>query len=214
MKTLALALGLAAVSTTAALAATDIRSLDANGDRFATFAEATGAVPGLTKADFRDIDLNRDNRLSSVELQSAEAQTVFSRYVVTGAGVAQFSAVDTNGDNFVSFTELAGAYPGLSANDWNEVGGRDDNRVSSTEYYGEEARVVLARSSGDVTDLVALNAVDADGSRFASFAELNAAFPGLSDIDFGDIDQNSDNRISFSELNDIETRTILGRAQQ
>ena len=211
MKTLTLALAATALSATAALAASDIQSLDTNGDRFASYAEASAAYPALSRADFRILDVNKDNRLSSVELQAGEAQAVFARS--TGAfGSLDLAAVDTDGDNFVSFFELAGAYPGLSANDWKEIDGLSGDRLTASEFYAIETQVILDQSTETAEGFVALDAVDVDGSHFASFGELSAAYPGLSDIDFDDIDLNNDNRISFTELNAIDTRTILDRA--
>ncbi len=211
MKTLTLAFAAAALSATSAFAATDIRSLDTDGDRFASFAETDAAFPGFTRSDFRTVDANRDNRLSSVELQSADAQAVFNRY--NGANFVDLAAVDTDGDNFVSFSELADAYPGLSANDWRAIAGLDGTRVSANALYELETQIILDQSTG-VSEFVALDNVDTDGSRFATFGELSASYPGLSAIDFNEIDANNDNRISFNELIDIESRTVLGRAQR
>ena len=160
------------------------------------------------------IDTNNDTRLSSVELQNAEAQSVISRYAGATGGFVDLASVDTDGDNFVSFSELADVYPGLSANDWRAIDLRGDNRLTSAELSAVETQVVLDRSTGSTSDFVALDAIDLDGSRFASFGELSGAFPGLTAIDFSDIDRNNDNRISFNELNDIDSRTILGRAQR
>ena len=211
MKTLTLAFAAAALSATSAFAATDIRSLDTDGDRFTSFAETDAALPGFTRSDFRTVDANRDNRLSSVELQSADAQAVFNRY--NGANFVDLAAVDTDGDNFVSFSELADAYPGLSANDWRAIAGLDGTRVSANALYELETQIILDQSTG-VSEFVALDNVDTDGSRFATFGELSASYPGLSAIDFNEIDANNDNRISFNELIDIESRTVLGRAQR
>ena len=213
MKALTLALIAGAISATTAFAATDIQSVDRNGDRFASYDELTGAFPGLTRSDFRDIDVNGDRRVSSVELQAPEAQTVVSRYAAGADTLVDMAVVDTNGDNFVSFSELAGAYPGLSANDWRAIAGLDGTRVSANALYELETQIILDQSTG-VSEFVALDNVDTDGSRFATFGELSASYPGLSAIDFNEIDANNDNRISFNELIDIESRTVLGRAQR
>ena len=211
MKTLTLAIAATALSASAALAAGDIQTVDRNGDRFASFAELSASYPGLTTSDFRGIDANKDNRVSSVELQSPAAQSIVSRYAVGTDGLLDVAAVDTNGDNFVSFTELAAAYPGLSATDWAEIVGSEDGRLNSGELYAIETQAILDRHAGGET-FVALNAVDTDGSNFASLVELQNSYPGLSALDFNEIDQNGDNRVSFDELYDIDSRTILGRS--
>ena len=211
MKALTLALVAGAISVTTAFAATDIQSVDRNGDRFASYDELTGAFPGLTRSDFRDIDVNSDRRVSSVELQAPDAQAVVSRYAAGADSLVDMAVVDTNGDNFVSFSELAGVYPGLSANDWNGIAGSDDNRLSAGEFYAPDTQVILDQNLG-VAGFVALDAVDGDGSNFATLGELRNAYPGLSDLDFADIDTNNDNRISFDELYAAEAQIVLGKS--
>ncbi len=210
MKTLTLALAASALSATAVFAATDIQSVDRNGDRFASYDELTGAVPGLTRSDFRDIDTNGDRRVSSVELLAPDAQAVVNRYALGADTLVDIARVDTNGDNFVSFSELAGVYPGLSATDWNGIAGSDDNRLNAGEFYATDTQVILNQNLGS-TAFVALDAVDADGSNFATLGELRGAYPGLSAIDFADIDTNSDNRISFDELYAVDAQVVLGQ---
>lgn len=51
----------------------DLASMDANGDNFLDMDELKGGYPAVTPSDFRTIDLNRDNRVSSVELLSPTA---------------------------------------------------------------------------------------------------------------------------------------------
>ena len=58
----------------------DIAAIDANGDTFADFDEMVAAYPGFDSEDFEAIDANDDNRVSSQELYSEEAQEIVSRY--------------------------------------------------------------------------------------------------------------------------------------
>ena len=51
----------------------DLASLDANGDNFLSMEELKGGYPAVTAFDFQTIDLNRDNRISSVEYLSPTA---------------------------------------------------------------------------------------------------------------------------------------------
>ena len=52
----------------------DLADLDTNGDNFVSMDELKGGYPKVTNADFRTIDLNDDNRISSVELLAPTAE--------------------------------------------------------------------------------------------------------------------------------------------
>lgn len=52
----------------------DLADIDSDGDRFLSMEELKGAYPKATNADFRTIDLNKDNRISSVELLAPTAE--------------------------------------------------------------------------------------------------------------------------------------------
>ena len=52
----------------------DLADLDTNGDRFLSMEELKGGYPKVTNADFDTIDLNKDNRISSVELLAPTAE--------------------------------------------------------------------------------------------------------------------------------------------
>ncbi len=52
----------------------DMADLDSNGDRFLSMEELKGGYPKVTNADFDTIDLNNDNRISSVELLAPTAE--------------------------------------------------------------------------------------------------------------------------------------------
>jgi hypothetical protein len=197
MKTLALTLAVSALATSA-FAAGDISAFDRDGDRFASQDEIAAVLPGLTGTDFRRIDANRDNRVSATELATGAAQGVLGRY--TGAsGVMDLAAVDTNGDNFVDFTELAAAYPGVSPADFRQVDANDDSRLSNVELIAGHA-IVARYNPATEAQVTSLAAIDTDGSNFADFSEVVAAYPGLTGPDLRELDLNRDNRISFSEL--------------
>ena len=122
-----------------------IADLDVSGDGFATIEELRVTYPGLTAQDFRRIDANRDNRVSFGELYAPLAQTKISRHEVTPSQVG-ISDLDTNGDNFAQFGELAAAFPGLNAIDFDDIDTNNDNRVSFGELYELDAQVILDRS--------------------------------------------------------------------
>ena len=55
-------------------------AVDVNNDDFASYAELSAAYPGLTEAEFEQIDGNNDNRVSSDEIYAPEAQQIVSLY--------------------------------------------------------------------------------------------------------------------------------------
>lgn len=57
----------------------DLAAMDKNKDRFLSIEELKGGYPKATNADFRDIDLNGDNRISSVELLSPNAECLIGK---------------------------------------------------------------------------------------------------------------------------------------
>ena len=197
MKTLALAIATTALAATAA-SAMSVGTFDQNGDRFVSFQEATAVNPNINRQQFRDIDVNRDNRLSSVELNAAGAETVLTRGLGGSAGVR--SVADISGGAFVSEGQLAAAYPGLSASEFDIIDANNDNRVSSVEIYASAAQDILSEHESGNGILVSLDAVDTDGSGFASLAELQSVYPGTSANDLRIFDVNRDGRIAFNEF--------------
>lgn len=212
MKTLALAIATTALTATAATAGVSIADVDQNGDRFASVSELTAVYPGLKSADFNDIDMNDDRRISANELLSGVAQTVLGKYAQAANEVAGISAIDTDNSGQLSAAELAAAYPGFGATDFDDIDMNDDRRVSANELYSPVGQAVVTRFEAGAMEAVSLSEVDTDGSRFVTFDELNAAYPGVSALDFRAIDGNRDNRISLNELYASGTLTVLGRS--
>mgnify|MGYP002622725328 FL=1 len=209
MKTLALAIATTALTATVSSAA-GIGAVDQNGDRFASKAEIAAVYPTLTASDFRDLDLNRDNRVSASEISAPGAEAILNKHVAS-AGVQDIRTLDTNGDGFASRAELAAAYPGFRASDFDDIDANDDNRVSAVEIYSSTAQSVVSRYEEGSSILVSLDSVDTDGSGFASYGELAAQYPNLSVVDFNRFDTNNDNRISFSELYSLDAIEVLGK---
>lgn len=209
MKTLALAIATTALTATVATAA-GIGAVDRNGDRFASRAELAAVYPTITTSDFRDLDRNRDNRISASEITAPGAEAILNKHVAA-ASVQDVRDIDTNGDGFASQAELAAAYPGFRASDFDDVDSNDDGRVSFTELYAPTAQDVVSRYEQGSTILVSLDRIDTDGSGFASYNELVAAYPNLSFVDFNRFDANNDKRISFGELYDLDAIEVLGK---
>ena len=211
MKTLALAIATTAMTATAAVAATDIRDFDANGDRFASKSEVAAVFPGITGSDFRSLDGNKDGRISAVELQAPGARAIVGRYEPAGSTVTGISAIDTSGDGFATYEELAVVYPGLTLSDFARIDLNDDRRVSFNELYQPLAQVKVSRHENK-SKLTGISDIDVNGDNFAQFDELMAVYPGLNANDFDDIDTNNDRRVSFTELYSLEAQVVLNRS--
>ncbi len=123
-----------------------LSDVDANGDRFASKGELTAVYPGLLDSEFRQIDTNRDQRVSASELYAPLAQALVTRYEMGGDVVVTIMQVDTNDDFFASFEELSQSFPGLSHVDFEMIDANGDNRVSSTEYYQSDAQAIFDRN--------------------------------------------------------------------
>lgn len=197
MKTLALAIATTAL-TAAAASAMSVGDFDANGDRFVSFAEATAVNPLVSRQEFRDLDVNRDNRLSSVELNAPGAEAVLERGTQSNGTV--LSVADISGGSFVSESQLVAAYPGLKASEFDLIDTNNDNRVSAVEIYASAAQDILNEHESGNGILVSLDAVDVDGSGFASLSEIQAAYPGTTANDLRIFDVNRDGRIAFNEF--------------
>ena len=61
----------ALMATATAATAMKATDLDIDGDGFASLGELRQIFPGFSSNDFRDIDVNRDRRLSKAELNAA-----------------------------------------------------------------------------------------------------------------------------------------------
>ena len=208
MKTFALALATTALTASAA-AAMSVGSLDTNGDRFVSFAEVTAVNPLVSVNEFRDLDTNRDRRLSSVELNAPGAEVILERGQRANGTV--LSVADISGGSFASEAELVAAYPGLSSSEFDIIDANNDNRVSANEIYAPAAQDILGQHETGNRILVSLDRVDVDGSGFASLAELQAVYPGTTANDLREFDVNRDGRISFGELYSIEAIKVLGQ---
>lgn len=73
------------------------------------------------------------------------------------------------------------------------------------------AAAATALSTTAVFAAMSMGDVDTDGDNFASMAEIAAAYPGFNQIEFNNIDVNSDSRISNDELLKPESQAILTR---
>ncbi|NNE88982.1 MAG: hypothetical protein HKN27_12980 [Silicimonas sp.] len=197
---------MATATAASAMKATD---LDIDGDGFASITEVRQIFPGFSSNDFRDIDVNRDRRLSNKELNAAGTRAVIGRYESTMSVVHGLSDIDTNGDRFASRDELNAVYSGLLDDEFREIDVNRDGRVNSTELYRPLAQALLTRYEMGGRDVVTIMQVDVDDDAFASFAELQAVYTKLSPQDFHLIDNNGDNRVSATEYYSSESQAIL-----
>lgn len=117
--------------------------LDANMDGFMEIEEVRRAFPDLTQVDYEDMDENDDNRLTYQEYYTTESQDIVARY--RNGSVADIAEIDMDGDDFASFDEMAGAYPGLDRESFDDIDENGDNRVSSQELYDPDAQDIISR---------------------------------------------------------------------
>lgn len=120
-----------------------LSEVDTNGDRFATREELNSVYNGLDDDDFREIDVNRDNRVNATELYRPLAQALLTRYEMGGRDVITIMQVDVDDDAFASFAELKSVYSKLSQQDFHLIDNNGDNRVSAIEYYNAESQAIL-----------------------------------------------------------------------
>ena len=206
-----LTLTAALLATATAASAMSPTDLDINEDGFASINEVRQIFPGFSSDDFRQLDGNRDNRLSNSELNASGTSGILGRYTSTMAVVNGLSDIDTNGDRFASRAELNAAYKGLDDDDFRQIDVNRDNRVNSTELYNPMAQARLTRYKMSGEDIVTIMQVDTDDDAFASFAELRSTYPKLTQQDFDLIDNNGDNRVSSNEYYNSEAQSILDR---
>lgn len=197
---------LATATAASAMKATD---LDINGDGFASITEVRQIFPGFSSNDFRDLDVNRDRRLSNTELQAPGTRAIIGRYESTMSVVHGLSDIDSNGDRFASRAELNAVYSGLLDDEFREIDVNRDGRVNATELYRPLAQALLTRYEMGGRDVVTIMQVDVDDDAFASFAELQAVYSKLSQQDFHLIDNNGDNRVSAIEYYNPDSQAIL-----
>lgn len=123
-----------------------LSDIDKDGDRFATFEELGAVYAGLLDSEFRQIDVNRDNRVNASELYAPRAQALVTRYEMSDRMLVTIMDVDTNDDFFATYEELAQSFPGLSRVDFEMIDANGDNRVASNEYYNSDAQAILDRN--------------------------------------------------------------------
>lgn len=194
----------------AAIAATDISAVDLDGNGFASIEEIRAIYPDLSVSFFRDMDTNGDNRVSSEEILTTEAQNILGRLETSPMDrPGPVVVLDADSDGFISIEDMRRGYPEFTELDFDTIDENDDNRVTYEEIYATEAQDVVARyQTGTVMDIAE---IDADGDEFADFDEMVTAFPGLDRESFDNIDLNGDNRISANELYEPDAQIIVSR---
>lgn len=198
--------------TSASALAMEAIDLDIDGDGFVSNGELTQILGAVSAPDFNRIDDNDDGRLSVAELNAPGTREILGRYESTMSVVHGLSEIDTDGDGFASQAELAAIYTGLNDADFRQIDANDDNRVNIRELYAPRSQAVVTRYEMSPTMDVTIMQVDSDGDFFASYEELKAKFPGLSQNDFRRIDGNNDNRINSREFYDSGAQIVFDRS--
>ena len=200
---------LSVIALTSAAVAMQPDDLDINGDNFVALNELRIVFPGFTSADFRDLDTNDDRRLSANEQIGSEARNIIAKYEATQAVVHGLTEIDTDGDRFVTFAELGAVYPGLLDSEYRQIDRNRDSRVNASELYAPLAQALVTRYEMGGEVVVTIMQVDTNDDFFASFDELLTSYPGLSRIDFEELDENGDNRVSSSEYYTPRAQSLL-----
>ena len=210
MKRLTLTTAIAALAAGAAVAATDVDAVDLNGDKFVSMEEMKWVFPDFDVAFWGDIDTNGDNRVSSEEILTTEAQDILARFdMVPLEQVTAKVVLDDDADGFISYEDMQRGYPTFTELDFEAIDLNDDNRIAYAEIYATEAQDIIARyEAATVADI---SDVDKNGDAFADFDEMVIAYPGLILEEFEEIDLNDDNRISAEELYTTDAQNIVAR---
>ncbi|CAN0581838.1 unnamed protein product [Ectocarpus sp. 12 AP-2014] len=134
-------------------------------------------------------------------LALAIATTALTATVAAAAtGISSF---DANGDRFASFDEVVAVNATLDKNDFRGIDINRDNRLSASEVLAPGAQAVLKRGATSTGGAATV-------SGFASEAQLAAAYPGLSSVDFHLIDANNDNRQGGQILVSLDSVDVDG----
>lgn len=200
-----------ALTAGAALAATDIDAIDMDADGFADVSEIKAAFPEFDVVFFADMDTNDDNRIGPQEILTTESQDILARYDMVPLEERVYARVDADFNGYMEYDEIKAFFPGLSELDYEEIDANGDNRVTYQEYYTTDAQDIMARAApgGSLVDIAE---IDMNGDDFADFEEMVAAYPGLTQLNFEELDENDDNRLSSQELYSTEAQDILARS--
>lgn len=117
---------------------------DISGGAFVSYSELQGAYPGLPTSQARIIDINKDHRISAVELAAGQAE--LSVYENGSQILVSLDSIDADGSGFASLSELQASYPNLSSNDLRFFDVNRDGRISFNEFYSGDAIEVLGKN--------------------------------------------------------------------
>ncbi len=134
---------------------------------------------------------------------AATALSATALFAATDIGM-----LDTDGDNFVSKTELMTAFPEFDASFFDEIDANRDNRLSAAELETAGAQTILSRYGAEAQSNMP---AEAGASGFESYAEMAAMYPAMTQIDFDEIDENNDGRLSAAELQTPMGNEIIAR---
>ncbi|MDA9865478.1 hypothetical protein N9C96_02255 [bacterium] len=131
-----------------------------------------------------------------------KTMSVMAVLLVSASAASAMTAqdLDINGDGFATIAEVRTIFPGFAATDFRNLDENNDRRLSSVELDAAGSTSIIGRYLPTMSVANGLSDIDTNGDRFASRAELDAQYPGLSDDEFNQIDVNNDNRVSAPEL--------------
>jgi hypothetical protein len=140
--------------------------------------------------------------------------TTFACIAATaGHAAVTIQDLDVTGDNFVTFEEAKNAMPRMDMVDFKRIDTNSDNRLSAEEINDPAAQTRLAQHQVLSMKERPLILVDADGDGFMSYEDVARVYPAMTKVTFQSIDQNGDNRLSYSEYYSTETQTALAQCE-
>lgn len=132
------------------------------------------------------------------------------------SGTAAFATTsisdfDRTGNGFATQSDIAAVLPGFTTSDFHAIDSNSDNRISAVELQSPGVRAIVGLYLSGSASVVGIDQISSSNDPFASFADLAAQYPGLTQSDFSSIDTNDDNRVSFGELYDPRAQSVLSR---
>lgn len=122
--------------------------------------------------------------------------------------------LDVTGDSLATYEEVRNAIPEMDMVDFKAIDANGDRRLSAEEVNAMDAQTALTQHQMRSTKERPLTLLDADGDGFMSYDDLVQVHPALTMNSFKQIDENGDNRLSYSEFYTSKTQTALAQCEK
>ena len=199
-----------------AFAATDIAQLDTNKDGVLSYEELKAVAPSLTQVEFKQVDKDASNSWNIDELQSSDGQGYLARdnaAVTPDTGmVVDISKLDTNGDGVASMAEVQAMDPAITDVEFREMDTDRSGTLDVNEIQSDKTQGYLRRDE-DVKGpmVIDMAKLDTNGDGVASMQEVTAMHPGITDVEFREMDTDKSGSLDPSELQGSAAQGYLRR---